>query len=125
MGERLIEWVTIPGLPKYEVSARGEVRNSATGRVLRPRTDKDGYLCIGLRVASNIIVGKRISRLVCEAFNGPPPPGRPHCAHRDGVKVNNSPENLYWATPSENEADKVRHGIIHFNGEKTHCKWGP
>jgi HNH endonuclease len=43
-----------------------------------------------------------VSRLVCEAFNGPPPPDKPLCLHIDEDVTNNTPSNLVWGTQKEN-----------------------
>lgn len=44
----------------------------------------------------------KIARLVCEAWHGPPPPGKPYCLHRDENARNNRQSNLYWGTQKEN-----------------------
>ena len=44
----------------------------------------------------------KVARLVCEAFNGPPPDGSPYCLHIDEDSRNNRPENLKWGTQREN-----------------------
>lgn len=54
--------------------------------------------------------------LVAIAFLGPRPSSRHVVAHFDGDGLNPRLENLRWATPEENEADKRRHGR-HLMGE--------
>lgn len=109
-------WRRIGDAPDYEVSDAGRVRRAVpdwqgkfAGHVLRPSIGRGGYrwhvLCVGGKK-----ITRKLHRLVCEAFNGPQPEGRPHCAHRDGDSANNTPKNLYWATPAENSADRERHG---------------
>ena len=51
----------------YEISSVGRVRNSHTGRILKLRTRKDGYLDVGLAKNGT---NKRllVHRLVAEAF---------------------------------------------------------
>lgn len=112
------EWRSVAEAPAYEVSSRGRLRRikldrhgNPYGGVLKPGLSR-GYaryiLCVD---------GKHLSRsghaLVCAAFNGPKPSPEMHCAHRDGCKLNNTPSNLYWATPLENAADRERHGKTH------------
>lgn len=53
--------------------------------------------------------GIRVHRLVCERAYGPPPEAQ-DAAHSCGVKLCVNPRHLRWATRSENEADKERHG---------------
>jgi hypothetical protein len=48
--------------------------------------------------------------VVCSAFHGPRPSTK-HCvAHGNGDCHDNRPENLRWATVTENHADKALHG---------------
>lgn len=44
----------------------------------------------------------KVHRLVCEAFNGPPPDDKSVCMHLDESSANNKPENLSWGTQKEN-----------------------
>jgi hypothetical protein len=41
-------------------------------------------------------------RLICEAFNGPPPKDKNICMHKDENAANNAPTNLQWGTQKEN-----------------------
>lgn len=94
-------WKTVPSVPNVEASTEGRVRNA--GRVLVPFL-KNGYLHVELRIVG---YGRRlfsVHRLVCEAFNGRPPPGA-HCRHLNDDQSDNRPENLRWGTPAQNAAD--------------------
>lgn len=44
----------------------------------------------------------KVHRLVCEAFHGPAPEGKPYVLHRDEDCANNKPRNLKWGTQKEN-----------------------
>jgi hypothetical protein len=44
----------------------------------------------------------KVARLVCEAFNGPPPFAGAVCMHLDENARNNDPNNLSWGTQKEN-----------------------
>jgi hypothetical protein len=108
-------WKTIAEAPDYEVSDQGRVRRVVPdwqgkylGRVLRP-SNLRGYAGHTLCTDDGKIT-RKVHRLVCEAFNGPCPPDKSHCAHRDGDRTNNTPGNLYWATAQENADDRERHG---------------
>ena len=91
----------------YSVSATGKVWSHRSQKTLKPRL-RAKYLAVKLTLN-----GKEVSRpvhqLVCEAFNGSRPSGL-WCLHRDDNKENNSAANLYWGTPAQNAADRVRNG---------------
>lgn len=93
------EWLPVAWPDGYEVSNLGRVRNARTGLVLSLLRHNDGYL--------NVKLGRKrreyVHRLVCEAFNGPPPRRYYHADHRDFDRTNNTPGNLRWLPPSLNE----------------------
>jgi hypothetical protein len=103
-------WRPIPFAPGYEARSLGRIR-SATGPDLLSLVlnSKTGYLQFKASVD-----GRRMSctahRAVCAAFHGEPPAPRYHAAHGNGIKTDNRPENLRWATPSENVMDSIEHG---------------
>lgn len=108
------EWRTLRWLPGYEVSEDGDLRHT-----FRKATRPAGYVlkgcyCQGYRVYKlRNGDGKRIfkaHRLVCEAFHGPAPEGKPEVAHCDGNRANNHYTNLRWASRQENDRDRVDHG---------------
>lgn len=101
-------WKPIPEFP-YEVSDSGAVRNIRTGRILKTEAIKGGYLRVTLSVGG-VTTRVQVNRLVCEAFNGPPPSPEHQARHLDGVASRNIPNNLKWGTRSENEQDKRLHG---------------
>ena len=108
------EWRPLPSCKGYEASSDGRIRridmynSTYHGRILATVTRKDGYVCVRISVNGKAYT-KYVHRLICEAFNGPPPDGK-IVAHSDGDKSNNVPNNLQWATNSENEAHKIIHG---------------
>lgn len=63
--------------------------------------------------------GVAVHILVCGAFHGPRPSEEHEVAHNDGVRTNIAPGNLRWATPLENEHDKIEHGTL-IRGEEQH-----
>ena len=70
-----------------------------------------GYSYVTL-CGSGFRKGKRVHRLVLEAFVGACPNGMQGC-HRDGVRSNNALSNLRWDTPKSNQRDKRTHGTNH------------
>lgn len=84
----------------YEVSDGGEVRNAATGRVLRTFQTRAGYLIVQLFKGGR---GKncKVHRLVAAAFIRPPE-GEEQVNHIDLDKCNNHVSNLEWCTAHQN-----------------------
>ena len=108
-------WLNIPFAPGYLVSSIGRVRGRRGG-ILKPFINRDGYeihtFCIDGRIL------KRATHfVVCTAFNGLKPNNKSHCAHWDGNKLNNSPDNLRWVTAKENAADGLRLGKYTFGND--------
>lgn len=123
-------WKPVVGNPHYEVSTLGRVKRvlpDLYGRIsdkpLKGTVRPDGYVSFTLHDR-----GRQASRLghhlVCEAFLGPRPSHSHHACHNDGVKTNNALNNLRWATPVENNADKLRHGTV-LCGDKHPARLNP
>ncbi len=103
----------------YEVSNFGRVKGiggTTQRKVLKNLMGQRGYYSVTLS-KNNTLIQYTIHRLVCAAFHGIPPSDKHEVAHYDGNKINNSPENLRWATRSENILDAIRHKT-HPVGEK-------
>lgn len=92
--------IPIPNSNIYQVTTDGSVYNSR-GHILRSY-DTNGYRAIKLSLTPG---AKRrvymVHRLVYEAHVGPIPEGY-WINHKDGVKWNNTLENLEATTPSDN-----------------------
>lgn len=112
-------WKPVVGFEgSYEVSNLGRVRSldrivrlrNGRTRFARGRMLKHGYHSFGY---PQIMLGggnpRRIYKLVAAAFLGQMPPGMQVC-HKDGDVLNGQEDNLYYGTPAENQADRVRHG---------------
>jgi len=101
-------WKPVCGLEgRYEASNLGKIRSTwlnnkrPYSRIMKTSIDERGYakLCITTPDGS-----KRCTRahiLVCKAFHGHPPTEFHTVNHKDGVKLNNVPENLEWMTRKE------------------------
>ena len=85
---------------EYLVSDHGDVFSLRTNRLLKPATDKDGYLYYVLCVKG---VRKTIKahRLVAKAFVENPY-NKPAIDHINGIKGDNHANNLRWVTNKEN-----------------------
>lgn len=103
-------WRPVVGFPTYEVSDTGLVRSTKTRKYISPAPSHNGYLRVRI-IKDGDVYCRRLHHLVLEAFVGPRPTPQHHGAHGpDRRKTNNRIDNLRWALPVENEADKKVHG---------------
>jgi len=111
-------WLPIPQTEGvYVASNLGRIQRVG-GAILAPVETTGGYRVVTLSLEGRSS-NRRISRLVLEAFCGPPPFAGAHAAHNDGDVRNNALTNLRWATPVENQRDVDRHGH-RCRGESVH-----
>lgn len=111
-------WKHIQGWPDYKVSSLGRIKSRmAHGgfgayptpwRIIKGFI-KDGYKKVVLR---RLGFSKKmpVHKLMLLTFKGPPPEGKPFALHKDDIKLNNSLENLYWGSKSDNMKDAYRNG---------------
>lgn len=118
-------WRPIFGFEDYEVSNQGRVRSwrprgSQAQRGTRPTEPRmmklwpqgrRGDLRVGLRSVTDH-TDLLVSRLVLEAFVGPPPTDVHQANHLNGNPQDNRVENLEWATPKENAEHAARHNLV-------------
>lgn len=126
-------WKDIDGYEGfYQVSSIGNVRsldrrvenkasntgfNLLKGRLMKLKTDKYGYIRIGLRNGSKQKM-LLVHRLVAFAFLNRED-YQDQVNHIDGIKGNNTIVNLEWCNQSENEKHAYRTGLKSQNGEKS------
>lgn len=103
------KWVPIKGLSNYEVSDKGRVKNSKTGRIMKSNKNSRGYEVICLR-HNNTQVTKRVHRLVADNFYDGDHEGF-DVNHIDGNKTNNNLSNLEFCTRSENLNHAFKTGL--------------
>lgn len=99
-------WKVIEGWERYEVSNKGQIRNSETKKILRTRPDKDGYLIITFSI-NKVRSTQKVHRLVAKAFI-PNIESLPQINHKDGNHANNDVRNLEWCTSSQNHLHAYR-----------------
>ena len=115
------EWAAIDGYKNYQVSWWGRVRNTKTGRILKPQTSTPGYLFVQLYKNGKSTINY-IHQLVAREWVGNPEEKR--CVdHVDGSRTNNHWENLRYATHTENNRNaKIRtNGTSVYKGV-SYCK---
>lgn len=111
----------------YEVSNLGRVRSAKTLKIrkLKETVRPNGtYYSVNLSVGGKVY-WRRINRLVCEAFHGPPPDPTWHADHIDRDPSNNRAENLRWLTAQENLANRKlpdSSGENHSHNKLTECE---
>lgn len=121
-----------PDFPEYFIRDDGLVERAVdskkyqkAGEILAGRIlKKSGYRQFKLVGADGKRRLIRANRLVCEAFHGSAPTPKHHAAHENGIRLDNRPDNLYWATPRQNKQDSFRHGTAVF-GERVANQHGP
>ena len=122
-------WRSVTDFPNYEISSFGRVRvldrrvDTANGQnrfykggLIAPCRNQHGHLKVMLVRVPGKKEPRYIHQLVAQEFIGARPDGH-EVAHGDGNPQNNRLGNLRYATPAENQADKIGHGT-HGCGEK-------
>lgn len=108
-------WKIIPGFEYYEASSLGRVRRSSgtpkckTARILRPGTQKTGYLYLILSMNSTAKT-ERVHRLVMRTFVGL---SNLEVNHKNGIKSDNRLENLEYVTSSQNKIHSMKMGTLY------------
>lgn len=107
-------WKQIPGFPNYEACKDGRIRSknfkvqklnrwgtitefTHKGKVLKPWVNKHGYHYMSLGQE----ITKEVHYFIALTFIGPKLPDQ-EVNHKNGLKFDNSYENLEWVTRSKN-----------------------
>lgn len=94
-GSPCTHWKPVNGYEGfYEVSDCGDIRNVSTGRILKSKVERNGYVRVHLS-KNGIAKSFLLNRIVAEAFLDNP---NHFCTinHIDENKKNNSLSNLEW-----------------------------
>jgi hypothetical protein len=109
----------IIGYKGYFIYDNGTIYSSKFKRFLKLQTHKKtgySYVCL---CNKNIKKTFSIHRLVAISFI-PNPKNKLCVNHINGIKIDNTIENLEWVTHSENEIHSYKIGLKCFDGMKSH-----
>jgi transposase-like protein len=92
---------------RYELSTDGVLTNKLTNRTLRGTVGgTGGYLGFSIKDSNRVRVKVNLHRMLAELYI-PNPNNLPEVNHKDGVKLNNSLDNLEWISTVGN----IRHAF--------------
>lgn len=94
------QWKQIPEYPNYEASNLGRIKNTKTGRILKPSHLNSGYTIVSMRL-NGITKSVPVHRLVMLAFDHRDDVSKLAVSHKDWDNTNNKLENLEWVTVQE------------------------
>lgn len=96
------EWIDIPEYSgNYQVSNLGRVKSLFKGREqILKKTISDGKFKVQLYLKPGKFKNELVGRLVCRLFKGEPNENDV-LVYRDGNKLNDKPDNLFWISRSE------------------------
>lgn len=112
--------IPITGFENYVISESGEVKNTNTGKALKPSLNENGYWYVSLwKDAKNHT--RSLHRLVAQAYI-PNPENKPFVNHIDANRANPHKANLEWCDQSENIKHAYNIGNMsqkkHFSSEE-------
>lgn len=100
----------INGFESYYISSDGYVFNMKTNKKRKHNKDKYGYFRIVLK-ENGLIKCFYIHRLIAEYFIYNPK-NKPCVNHINGIKTDNSIQNLEWCTVLENNIHAAENGLL-------------
>lgn len=105
-------WKEINDFPNYKVSNTGKISSNRSGKtiILKGGIDRGGYQIVVLSNDTGKHT-KKVHRLVAICYLNNPE-NLPEVNHKDGVKTNNSVDNLEWCTSSYNKKHAYLNGLV-------------
>jgi len=108
------KWKKVNGYKNYEVSTFGNVRNTKTGRILKPTPSQSGYTVVSLSKKGEGIRSYSIARLVMDAFN-PPEMENQVIYYKDKDKTNCRLDNLVYGNKQWRNTPQIRFRQLKIN----------
>lgn len=106
--ERPVDAREIPGYPGYWVTPDARLWNDKTKKCHSGSSDGRYWRVWVIENGQRKKV--KLHRLVCLAFHGLPPEGKPWALHKDDDKSNNHESNLRWGNQIDNVRDSFDNG---------------
>lgn len=103
-------WYIIPEYPGYLANKDGMLFVLRTGTKTQGGMTENDYCRIRVTVDGKHIA-TTVHRLICAAFYGPPTGERCFVNHKNGIKQDNTYQNLEWVSPRENCRHAVNTGL--------------
>lgn len=109
-------WYIPAGYTKYAVNDQGEVWSRFSSLFIKKNFDRDGYYRTSSTNLDNGVCFKqtraRVCRLVALAFHKPfTNPILIQVNHKDSNRSNDTPSNLEWCTPRQNQMHAIQQGL--------------
>ena len=102
-------WKDIEENLKYEISDMGRIRNKKKGLIRKAKLDRNGYLCINIRLSGKLVT-RCIHRLVAKTFVNNDE-NYEIVDHINNDRTDNRACILRWVNPSKNMNNKSFYGM--------------
>jgi hypothetical protein len=111
-------WKTVPGFPSYSASNKGQIKRTKPhpngpkicGGVLKGQSDGHGYYRVSLFRNDKKRYVFKVHAVILMTFVGSRPKNHV-CNHKNGIKTDNSIENIEWVTCGENNQHAYDMGL--------------
>jgi hypothetical protein len=108
--DELFDLISYEGL--YKITKGGDLFSCKKNKFMNYTIDKDGYSVLEIRKDGKAKKCSKHRLLGLQFIYNDDPINKIHIDHIDRNKSNNSLDNLRWVTPSQNQKNRDRFGIV-------------